>query len=199
MAVPHLASENTMLVMDEPWQPLDGLEVGLVDGLNAPRLHQITEIEEQSFPPCERLGPHLMQQQASLRTSGLLLAEVGASVGGFLLFSRTGASGLITKLAVSPAFRRRGIGSALMRRGVEELERPTRKSFLHEIQLHVDPARTEARHLYESFGFKRQALLPAYYTDGRDCLLMRRILNKPATDAGGLLPHNRIGGQPGAL
>ena len=155
------------------------LEINRVQTLNQPKLGQVIDIENESFPSCERLGPHLMAQQASLRTSGLLLAELGASIGGFLLFSRTGASGLITKLAVSPAFRRRGIGSALMRRGIEELERPTRTSFLHDIQLHVDPGRPEARALYESFGFTQQALLRDYYSDQRDALLMRRLCAPP--------------------
>ena len=44
-----------------------------------------------------------------------------------------------------------------------------------EIQLHVDPANTSARSLYESFGFERVALLPQYYSDSRDALLMRRL------------------------
>ena len=48
----------------------------------------------------------------------------GATLSGYLLFSRTGGCGLITKLAVGAAFRRRGIGSALLRRGIAELERP---------------------------------------------------------------------------
>ena len=51
----------------------------------------------------------------------------GATLSGYLLFSRTGGCGLITKLAVGAAFRRRGIGSALLRRGIAELERPHRR------------------------------------------------------------------------
>jgi hypothetical protein len=46
--------------------------------LPAPLMQQVIQLEEVSFPPCERLGPHLMAQQAALRTSGLLLAEMCA-------------------------------------------------------------------------------------------------------------------------
>jgi ribosomal protein S18 acetylase RimI-like enzyme len=99
----------------------------------------------------------------------------GATLSGYLLFSRTGGCGLITKLAVGAAFRRRGIGSALLRRGIAELERPHRRPPPSEIQLHVDPERTEARRLYEAFGFQRAALLAGYYSDNRDALLMRRV------------------------
>jgi ribosomal protein S18 acetylase RimI-like enzyme len=156
--------------------PEEEVQINRVEILQQPRLGQVMDIEEQCFPPCERLGPHLMQEQARLRTSGLLLAEFGATVSGYLLFSRFGASGLVTKLAVAAPFRRRGIASALLRRGIQELEKPTRKSYLHDIQLHVDPARPEARALYEAHGFTKQALLPAYYGDARDALLMRRIV-----------------------
>ena len=99
----------------------------------------------------------------------------GTTLSGYLLFSRSATAGLITKLAVSVAFRRCGIGSALLRRGIQELERPARRLAPSEIQLHVDPANTSARSLYESFGFERVALLPQYYSDSRDALLMRRL------------------------
>ena len=154
-------------------------EVSAVSVLVSPRLDQVLAIENEAFPPCERLGPILLQQQATLRTSGLLLAELGATVTGFLLFTRIGHTGLITKLAVSGAFRRCGIASSLMRRGIEELERPQRRTRLAEIELHVDPSRTEAQHLYENFGFSKVARLPNYYQDARDAILMRRCSPPP--------------------
>ena len=145
-----------------------------VDALVEPRLAQVVELEKEAFPPCERLGPFLMQQQTSLRTSGLLVAEFGLTLAGYCLFTRTASSGLISKLAVASAFRRRGIGSELLKRGISELEQPGRRCGPSEILLHVDPGRPEARKLYESFGFVRSTLLPGYYSDARDALLMRR-------------------------
>ena len=164
-------------------QEQPSVEINQIDVLVQPKLGQVMTIEEECFPPCERLGPHLMQQQATLRTSGLLLAEIGATLGGYLLFSRHGGTGLVTKLAVASPFRRRGIGSALLRRGIEELEKPTRKSFLHEITLHVDPSRPEARALYERHGFRQVDFLPNYYSDSRDALLMRRLVERPVAVA----------------
>lgn len=174
-----------ILLQEEPWiEPRDAsLEPTISQHvvLSKPTLDQVLEIEQSSFPPCERLGPILMQQQASLRTSGLLLAELSTSVCGFLLFSRMGGSGLITKLAVASPFRRRGIAASLLRRGIEELERPSRRTGASEIQLHVDPQREGACRLYESFGFERVQLLENYYTDARDALLMRRVAQQPST------------------
>lgn len=145
-----------------------------VEALRQPLLSQVVALEDEAFPACERLGPVLLQHQASLRTAGLLLAQLSASVCGYLLFARTGSAGLITKLAVSPAFRRRGIGASLLRRGIEELERPARRQGASEIHLHVDPTREGACRLYEACGFQRVSLLQNYYSDERDALLMRR-------------------------
>ena len=98
----------------------------------------------------------------------------GTALSGYLLFTRTAGAGLITKLAVSAVFQRRGIGGALLRRGIQERERPSRRAAPAEIQLHVDPQNATARRLYESCGFEFVTLLPKYYSDSRDALLMRR-------------------------
>jgi len=147
-----------------------------LDMLVEPTLRQVLELEREVFPQCEQLGPVLMQQQAAMRTCGMLVAEVGLGIAGFCLFSRTASSGLIAKLAVSSAFRRRGIGSSLLSHGITELEQPTRRGAgASEIMLHVDPSRSGACRMYESFGFVAIQHLPQYYTDGRDALLMRRV------------------------
>jgi ribosomal protein S18 acetylase RimI-like enzyme len=154
------------MLQQEELEPLplpEPVLVSKLDVLVQPRLHQVIELERETFPPCEQLGGILMQQQTNLRTSGLLIAELGATFAGYLLFSRTASSGLITKLAVAAPFQRRGIGSSLLRRSIEELETPSRRTAgVPEIMLHVDPARTGAQRLYEAFGFKRSALLPNY-------------------------------------
>ena len=116
------------------------------------------------------------------RSNGLVVAQMGATFAGYLLFARMATSGLISKLAVSLPFRRRGIGSALLQRGVFELLRSGRRP-PSEIILHVDPQRAGARALYERCGFRAGELLPGYYADGpagaggvgaRDALVMRR-------------------------
>ena len=98
-----------------------------IDRLVQPTLSQVLDIEVEAFPPCEQFGSVLLQQQAAMRTCGMLVAEIGLSVAGFCLFSRTAGSGLISKLAVSSAFRRRGVGSTLLSHGIAELEQPTRR------------------------------------------------------------------------
>ena len=170
------ASQAEELVQP-PRPPPAGISViSKFDTLRQPQLDIVLGLECEAFPPCEQLGSVLLQQQAALRTGGLLIAEVGMHVVGFCLISRSASSGLIAKLCVGSAFQRRGVGSSLLARGIAELEQPTRCGVgVNEIMLHVDPERTGACNLYRAFGFERMALLPQYYTDGRAALLMRRL------------------------
>ena len=78
------------------------------------------------------------------------------------------------KLAVEAAHRGCGVGSMLLRRAIEELEQPTRRGDARPIVLHVDPSRDAARRLYSGAGFADVELLPRYYADERDAILMRR-------------------------
>ena len=102
------------MMREEQLRPAPALLVHQIDSLRSPKLEQVLAIEAAAFPPCERLGGPLMQYYATLRTSGVVLAEVGSSVAGYLLYSRTAESGLIAKIAVADAFQRQGVGSALL-------------------------------------------------------------------------------------
>lgn len=130
---------------------------------------------QEVFPPCERLGAPLLQHHAALRTSGVLVAEIGTDVAGFLLFSRTADTGIIAKVAVAGAFQRQGVGDALLQQGIAELSGQTsrRRTPPAEIMLHVDPERVGARRLYESRGFVQEELLKKYYEGQRDAIVMR--------------------------
>ena len=87
-----------------------------VGSLRSPVLDEVLAIEQEAFPPCERLGGPLMQYQATLRTSGVLLAELEGSVAGYLVYSRTASLGLIAKIAVGTNYQRQGVGSALLKK-----------------------------------------------------------------------------------
>ena len=98
-----------------------------------------------------------------------LAALAEGTVAGYAGMRTVLDEGYISNIAVSPAFRRRGIGMALVRALQAEGAR-RRLSFL---TLEVRVGNREARRLYERTGFREAGLRPGYYEKPReDALLM---------------------------
>ena len=70
-------------------------------------------------------------------------------------------------LAVCPEFRRRGIGGMLLKH-IEEAFGPS------DVYLYVDDANETAIRLYEKAGYKHTGMIPAYYMNGHDALIMEK-------------------------
>ncbi len=83
--------------------------------------------------------------------------------------------GHIMSIAVDPPYRRRGIGKQLLRESIEVLE----ENDAEEIRLEVRVTNRLAIKIYKSFGFKEERILPGYYSDGEDAILMVR---RPTTE-----------------
>lgn len=77
----------------------------------------------------------------------------------------------IHRIAVSPEWRRQGIGSRL----VGECLQRARRRGVTAVVLEVRPSNTEAVALYRRFGFQVIATRPGYYTDGREDALILKL------------------------
>ena len=87
----------------------------------------------------------------------------------------------ITNIAVRPGLRRRGIARALLASVLDDA-RPRR---LQVVVLEVRRATTEARTLYESFGFRVVGRRQGYYYDtGEDALVMEIDSRARSRDVG---------------
>ena len=75
--------------------------------------------------------------------------------------------GWITTLAVDPAYRRRGIGQALLERAEEMLAMP-------KIRLSVRASNTGAIKLYEVNGYEQVDRWQKYYVGGEDALVLEK-------------------------
>lgn len=90
----------------------------------------------------------------------------------------------ITNIAVHPDERRRGIGRSLLGSILEEARRRATRA----VVLEVRPSNSEARALYEAFGFRVVGRRRGYYYDtGEDALVMEVALagEEPGRAAGG--------------
>lgn len=98
-----------------------------------------------------------------------LVAKIGGRVVGFACAYVVADEVMINDLAVEERSRRRGVGSALLRRLLDGARsRDCRRATL-EVRLGNGPARA----LYESFGFTVSGVRRGYYADtGEDALLL---------------------------
>ncbi|MGC9072361.1 MAG: ribosomal protein S18-alanine N-acetyltransferase [Acidilobus sp.] len=133
-------------------------------------LERILKVEEESFPPGQRYRPGVIFYLLSLEGSVALVAEESGEVLGYAVgLIEWGHVGHVISIAVRPAFRRRGIGTALMR----ALEERLRGMGADRLRLEVRASNHEARRLYERLGYKVVRALPDYYGD-EDGLLMEK-------------------------
>jgi len=75
----------------------------------------------------------------------------------------------ISTLGVLPAFRRQGIGAALLAACEERLHVPR-------IRLSVRASNQAAIGLYTHFGYQQHGVWQRYYTDGEDALVLEKTL-----------------------
>jgi ribosomal-protein-alanine N-acetyltransferase len=104
----------------------------------------------------------------------VLLTSAGVSgwvdeAGGVILLRRAADEADVVTLAVVPEARRRGIGAALLRAGLEGL----RAAGVARVFLEVAQRNAGARALYAASGFMEVGVRRGYYADGDDAVLMR--------------------------
>jgi ribosomal-protein-alanine N-acetyltransferase len=112
-----------------------------------------------------------------------VVAEEDDKVAGYIMcrvevgFSNFGLSGLVKKghvvsVAVLPEHRRKGVGEALVIRGMEGM----RSYGAKQCYLEVRVTNGEAIALYKKLGFEVTRTVHGYYADGEDAFVMSREL-----------------------
>ncbi|ADL19038.1 N-terminal acetyltransferase [Acidilobus saccharovorans 345-15] len=135
-------------------------------------IEAILRVEEESFPPRQRYTPETFDYLLSLRGSFMIVAEEDGEVAGYALGYVEGRGvGHLASLAVRPAFRRRGIASALL----AEAERVLKGEGAVAVKLEVRETNYPAINLYLKFGYRPARRLPRYYGD-EDGILMVKVL-----------------------
>jgi len=89
---------------------------------------------------------------------------------GYVIGTSRGEQGVIESMAVTPSYRREGVGERLMGSVIEQLSRKHRR-----ITLLVDESNEAAIHLYRKFSFSETGrVIKAYYPNGNDAIEMVR-------------------------
>ena len=100
--------------------------------------------------------------------SEILVADIGNLVVGYVVLQHRDFESKIMSIAVKKEFRRRGIGSNLLKKAIESVKEKGKRRLLLEVRVSNIPA----QNLYKKYGFKVVDILRSYYADGEDAYLM---------------------------
>ncbi len=132
-------------------------------------VEKIVEIEKASFKTPWSKWMFVAELQS--RNSKLFVAEMEKEILGYICLWILPGEAQIANIAVSPKFRRRGIGKSLLCRGIKESVKAGAKKVL----LEVRKSNKTAFSLYEKFGFKVLGIRKGYYSDtGEDAFVMEK-------------------------
>jgi len=101
-----------------------------------------------------------------------LVGERRLRVCGYIVTCIRGDRAELVSIAVDPAARGKGAGSALLASTLHRLKRRSVRRF----GLMVRLSNTTARAFYETYGFRKARTVRGYYEDGEDGLLMSKDL-----------------------
>jgi len=142
------------------------LDTGDLDGVEA------IERESYATPWSRSMFDAELRKPSSLA----LGAFTDDALVGYAFVSRYVDAWHVMNIAVTDAFRRRGIASALLERLFEVTETDSRRGYTLEVRV----SNAGAIALYEKLGFERRGIRRGYYTDNReDALIMWR---EPASE-----------------
>ena len=142
--------------------------------MRATDVSEVVYIENRAFqvPWSERTFRSLLRQPHA----ALLVAETGGRIAGYAAAWFVADEAELGDLAVHPDFRRRGIGSRLLVRTLDE----ARSRAIRVLYLEVRAGNEDARRLYERSGFEVMTVRRGYYTRPvEDAIVMRRLIDAP--------------------
>lgn len=128
----------------------------------------VFELEKKCFN--DPYPIELLTMLQSLYPELFLVAEHDGRVVGYVSgLIRTDGSGHIVSLCVDPEYRRKGIGRQLMIE-IEDLMKKLFNVCIYRLEVRV--SNSIAIQLYESIGYRIQARMSRYYSNGEDAYLM---------------------------
>lgn len=122
-------------------------------------LPAVLDIERQSFAhPYTRFV-----FKKYLRATFLVLER--QRILGYVIAVKMGCKGIIISLAIHPEYRRRGHGSRLVQAVTERLAPSV-------LEIQVRRSNTDAQRFYTAIGFQKSHVVPCYYGNGEDAVIM---------------------------
>ena len=148
---------------------------GLIEPATPAHADVLAAIHRTAFARGEAWSRDVMALQLEVpATFGMI-----HSLGGMILGRVAADEAEILTLAVTPAQRRQGIGSALLGAAMDRAAGQGAVSMFLEVAVTNDAARA----MYAAHGFVEAGLRRHYYTDGTDALILRSTLSPAARNS----------------
>ncbi|MCF0150312.1 MAG: ribosomal protein S18-alanine N-acetyltransferase [Firmicutes bacterium] len=148
---------------------LDDLTIRISDG-SKEDIDRIALLEQECFPvpwSWDSIAREITNNEASR----FFIAEYGGQFAGCVsCWLLPPYECQLGNVAVSPAFRRRGIATALLQRLISDAE----AMGILDITLEVRASNTAAIALYQGLGFEQEGLRKGYYQGKEDAIIMWR-------------------------
>ena len=139
--------------------------------MNSGDVFAVAELEKQCFS--DPWSENSIASEVNNPLSYWLVAEIDGTVVGYVGSQTVLDASDMMNLAVSPDYRRQGVGQALVNALVEYLQQNKVIALLLEVRV----SNTPAIDLYESLGFMQIGRRPKYYHNPReDALIFRKEL-----------------------
>ena len=135
-------------------------------------IDQILEIERSSFNHYDAYSLADFERWYHYNPDLCIVAEVNGRIAGYVISRILPGIGDLASLAINPAYRRRGIGTALL----DAIERRVKEYGVNEINLEVRKTNLTGLAFWQNMGFVPFGTLPGFYEDGEDAIRMRKIL-----------------------
>jgi|HubBroStandDraft_6_1064221.scaffolds.fasta_scaffold251443_2 ribosomal-protein-alanine N-acetyltransferase len=101
-----------------------------------------------------------------------IVAEIGSAIAGFLIADRENHVAHIITIDVAPAYRRRGVGTQMIR----EIERRLAALGVNEINLETAANSEAGTGFWLRHGYRTIGVMPGYYLGRQDALAMQKLL-----------------------
>lgn len=136
-------------------------------------LDDVAALERLSFPVPWKRDYFEVEVGAPWRYN--LVAISNGALAGYVFCAFAGGEVHVNKIAVASAFRRQGVGSALM----DEVVGFANRVNAEEMYLEVRVSNGSALAFYAGFGFSEAGRRSQYYVDGEDALVLVRKMTGP--------------------
>jgi len=131
-------------------------------------LEAILLLERDGFAEPEQWSRRSWQGELLAERRTILVARAHQPVG-VISLQTVGPAADLHRLVVSPKARRQGVGSALVRAGVDAVRRQGARTVTLEVGYDNEPAIA----LYQRLGFEQRAARENYYGPGQHALILR--------------------------